>query len=217
MLCQLYRRLSAERHDYADRLFHGDYVVDVLRRQRLEIQSVRNVEICRYRFGVIVDDTDLVTLALYRPGAMHAGIIEFYALTYSDGSGTQYQNRLFVAVYVPVSLVLVGIGRIEIRRFGVELRSAGIDHFVYRIAVFGNLMPGNAFQSFVGISQSLARQILFVIQCFSGNRGFKVGKIFQLVYKEPVYFRDLENTVYGDSLFQSFEHGKDTPVVARRH
>jgi hypothetical protein len=58
------RRLPAQLHDHALRLFVLDDVVDVLPEHRLEVELVGNVEVGRHRFGVAVDHDGFVAALL---------------------------------------------------------------------------------------------------------------------------------------------------------
>ena len=140
MLGQLYGRLSAERHDRAVRFFGRYDVVDVLGRERLEIQPVCGVEVGGHRFGVVVDYGDVAARLFERPHAVDGRVVEFDALAYSYGTGAEdYDAALARRPFLHEfrRLVLVVVRGIEVRRFGGELRAAGVDHLIYGAAVLG--------------------------------------------------------------------------------
>ena len=91
---QFDRRLAAELHHGAVRLFKIDNMAHVFFRQRLKIEFVRNVKIRTDRFGVIVDDDGLIAQILQRPDAVNGTKIKFNSLTDPDGAGTDHENFL---------------------------------------------------------------------------------------------------------------------------
>ena len=58
-----------------------DDVHHVLLAERLEIEAVGSVVVCRYGFGIVVDRYNLVSEAAQRADAADAGVVEFDALT----------------------------------------------------------------------------------------------------------------------------------------
>ncbi len=86
-LGELYRGLPAELHHRAVGLFEPHYGLDVLGGERLEVELVGDVEVGRYRLGVVVYDDGLPPLPRERPGAVHGAVVELYALPDSDGAG----------------------------------------------------------------------------------------------------------------------------------
>ena len=71
---------------------------------------------------------------------MHRRIIEFDALPDADGSRTDDDNALFLALFDEGQRLVVldfVVGGIEIRRLRRKFGSAGIDHFEHGAAVRG--------------------------------------------------------------------------------
>ena len=139
---------------------------------------------------------------------MHARIVELYALSYPYRSRTQNEYRLFITVDVLQSLVLLVVGSVEIRRLRVEFRGASIDHFVYRIAVNGNLMSAYPFYCFVGVTVALTLEIAFFVNFFALYFLLVIDKVFELVEEESVYTRYLEYPVQGDTFLDCAEYGE---------
>ncbi|MNV63994.1 hypothetical protein D3C71_1566180 [compost metagenome] len=90
------RRLPAELNDNADRLLLLDDVHDVLEEERLEIQAVRSIEVCRYGLRVIVDDNRFIARFLDRPDRMYGGVVELDALADTDRAGAEHNYLLLV-------------------------------------------------------------------------------------------------------------------------
>ena len=121
--------LSAERHDDRLRFFEVDDVHHVLDHQRLEVEFVAGGIVGRDGFGVVVDDDGFIARLADRPDGVYGRIVELDALTDADRTGTEHHDLLLVAHQ---RLVLVFVGRVEIRHVGAELAGAGVDHLVDR-------------------------------------------------------------------------------------
>ena len=59
---------------------------------------------------------------------MYGGVIELYALTYSDGTGAEHDNLLLVA---DNALLLFLVGGVEIRNVTLEFARTGVNHLVH--------------------------------------------------------------------------------------
>ena len=81
---KLYSGLSAESYYYAVWLLYPDYIHYVFVSQRLEIKSVRSIEVGGYSFGVVVYYNYVKAFFFQRPYAVYRSVVELYALTYSD-------------------------------------------------------------------------------------------------------------------------------------
>ena len=162
---QLYSRLSAESHDHAVRLFRVDYGKHVLVGKRLEIKPVGGVEVGGHGFGVVVDDNHFVPLVFQRPHAVHGSVVEFYALAYSYGTGTEDYHLLLVAPQVVdkfARLVLVVVRGVEVRRLGGKLRRARVDHFIGSVSGIFHLLSAYVFYRGVEVTHFLGAQIQLV-------------------------------------------------------
>jgi len=106
-----------------------DDVHHVLDHQRLEVEFVAGGIVGRDGFGVVVDDDGFIARFADRPDGVYGRIVELDALTDADRTGTEHHDLLLVA---HLRLVLVLVGRVEIRHVGTELAGAGVDHLVDR-------------------------------------------------------------------------------------
>ena len=77
---QIERRLPAELHDHAFRLFLVVNVEHVLERERLEVEFVARVVIGRNRFRIRVHHDGFEAELAQREGGVHAAVIEFDSL-----------------------------------------------------------------------------------------------------------------------------------------
>ena len=218
MLGELDRRLPAESDYHALGLLHGEYAVDVLRSQRLEIKPVRHVEIGGNGFGVVVDYRNVVSEFLYRPHAMHARVIEFYSLSDPDRTRSENENGLFLLVHMLQSFVLFVVGGIEIRRFRVKLRGTRIHHFVDRIAVNGYLMSAYSLDSFVGIAVLFTSEISVFVYNSALYLLLVIREILEFIEEEAVYTGYLEYSVQGYPFLDRAEDCENPQIVhVREH
>ena len=125
----LERRLAAELHDDALGPLVGDDVGDVLEGERLEVEAVGDVVVGAHRLRVAVDHDRLEALLAGRERRVHAAVVELDALADAVGPGAEDHDALLVA---GLGLVLLLVGRVEVRRLGLELRGAGVDGLVDR-------------------------------------------------------------------------------------
>ena len=128
---QLERRLPAELHDARDRaagrLLAGDDCVDILARQRLEVQPVDRVVVGGDRLGVAVDHDRLIPLLPQRERRVAAAVVELDPLPDTVGPAPQDDHLAPVRGF---RLALLLIGAVEVRRERGELGCARIDPFV---------------------------------------------------------------------------------------
>src|SRR5690606_11205833 len=126
---QFQRRLAAELHDHADRLFLGDDFEHVFERYRLEVQAIGSVVVSRNRFRVAVDHDGFIAIFAHRQRRMHAAIIELDTLADTVRATTQHQNLVARA---DIGFALFLVGRVHVGRAGRKFRRAGIDALVDR-------------------------------------------------------------------------------------
>ena len=124
-LGELDGRLAAELADHADRLLDLQHVHHVFRRERLEIQAIRGIEVGGNRLRVVVDDDGIEARALERPDAVHRAVVKLDALTDADRAGAENDDGFAPAV---LRLGRGAVGAVEIRADGLELAAAGINH-----------------------------------------------------------------------------------------
>ena len=122
-LGELERRLAAELHDDALWIFAVNDFEHVLEREGFEIEPVARIVVRAHRLGVAVHHDGLETRFRQRHHGVHAAIVELDAL--ADAVGAAAQDDDFLA-RSRRRLVFLLVGRVEIRRMGLEFRSAGI-------------------------------------------------------------------------------------------
>jgi len=127
---QLQRRLAAELDDDAVGLLLLDDGHHVFESERLEVQPVRRVVVRADRLGVAVDHDRLDADLLERKGGMAAAVVELDALPDPVGSAAKDHD---LAPRGRFCLALALIRRVQVRRGGLELGAAGVDHLVDRV------------------------------------------------------------------------------------
>ena len=88
-LRQVDGRLSAQGNDDALRLFQQDDVHHVFRIERLEIELVGTGVVSGDRLRVVVDDDGLEPCLADGLHRVNGGVVEFYTLTDTDGTGAE--------------------------------------------------------------------------------------------------------------------------------
>jgi hypothetical protein len=128
--CQFYGGLTAECNNNADGFFNADYVHHVFFAERLKIKPVRRVIVGRNRFGVVVYDNNVISHLFQRPNAVNGRVVKLDALTYAYRSRAEnYDNGLSASAEFDSFARAVRNG-IEIRRFRIKFRGAGVHHFI---------------------------------------------------------------------------------------
>src|SRR3989442_823030 len=120
---QLQRRLAAELHDDAERPLLLDDVQHVLERERLEVETVGGVVVGGDRLLIAVDHDRFHAELFQREGRVNAAVVELDAL--ADPVGTRAQDDDLL----PAGrrrLVLLLVGRVEVRRVGGKLGGARV-------------------------------------------------------------------------------------------
>ena len=123
-LGDLKRRLAAELDDHAQGLFHARDIEHVLRRQRLEVKLVRDVEVRAHGLGIGVDHDRLDAGRAKSHRGMHAAVVELDALADAVGPAAQDHD---LGAGGDAGLVLAAVAAVEIGRFRFELGRAGVD------------------------------------------------------------------------------------------
>ncbi len=126
---QLQRRLAAELHDDAFRLFLRHDFEHVFERQRLEVQAVGRVVVRRNRLRVAVDHDGLEPVLAQRERGVHAAVVELDAL--ADAVRTAAEDHDLPLVR-RIGLALFFVRRVHVGRGRGELRRAGVDALVHR-------------------------------------------------------------------------------------
>ena len=125
--CKFNGGLPAELDNRAVGLFHFDNVGDIFGGQRLEIQLVRNVEVGRNRFGVVVDDNRLTARLLERPNRVHRAVVKFDTLADADRSGTEHHD-FFMFLFGGVDFVFHTVIGIVVWRLRRKFSRAGVNY-----------------------------------------------------------------------------------------
>ena len=123
-------RLAAELDDDALWILFIDDVEHIFRRQRLEIESVGDVEVRRDGLRVVVDDDGLDAHLAQSPDGVYRAVVELDALADADWAGAEHDDLAGVGHADFVLLCLEG--RVVVRRGGLELGCTRIDHLVLR-------------------------------------------------------------------------------------
>ncbi len=124
---EIERRLSAELHDHALRLFLFVDVEHVFERQRLEVEFVARVVVGRDRLRVRVDHDGFDPEFAQGEGGVDAAVVELDALADAVRPAAEDHDLAF---RVGATLVLVAVGGVVVRRVGFEFRRAGVDEAI---------------------------------------------------------------------------------------
>ena len=122
----------------ADWLFKIDDWFYIFPGNWFEVEAVCGVKVCGNCFWVVVNDNDFVAKFFESPDRVNAGIVELDPLTDANWARTKYDDTLFRGFFdgfkgFVFSAFFRGVEYgVEIRGFGGELSSAGINHFVNR-------------------------------------------------------------------------------------
>ena len=126
---EVQRRLPAELHDDAEEilaLLLAD-VQHVLERERLEVELVARVVVGRDGLGVRVHHDGLEAHLAQRERRVDAAVVKLDALPDAVRPAAEDDDFLLPAL---APLVFVAVGRVVIRRVGLELRRAGVHEAV---------------------------------------------------------------------------------------
>src|SRR5690606_37267078 len=158
-----------------------------------------------------------------RPDAVHAAVVEFYALAYADGSRTYDEDLLPVG---DDDIVVLLVGEVIIRRAGLEFAGAGVDEFVYRLdRVFLPELEDRIQRHVeqvgdvrVAEAYLLGPHVEVIVEpCNSGvfHVLCDLHDVLQLADEELVYLRDLDDLIHRDAFLQRLEYG-EYALVPRR-
>ena len=106
-------------------------LMHVLVGERLEVEAVGGVVVGRHRLGVAVDHDRLEAGVAQGEAGVDAAVVELDAL--ADAVGARAEDDHLAAV-AGRDLVLVLVGRVVVRRLGLELGAAGVDGLERRLA-----------------------------------------------------------------------------------
>ena len=143
MPCQLDGRLAAKLHHHAPRFFHRQNGFHILGGQRVEIEAVGGIKVGGNGFGVVVCNDRFASAFLERAHTVHGAIVELDPLPDADGAGAEHEDLLFIVLpFADIDLRFVFFVpcRVEIWRFCIVFRRAGIHHLIYRRTVDRRLL-----------------------------------------------------------------------------
>ena len=226
---QLDGGLAAELHHRPVGMLDVHHILHILRRQRLKIQLVRDIEVRAHGLRIIIDDDRLITRSGKSPGGMDGAVVEFDSLSDSDGAASQHQNFLRADGSIGTNLAASGflrlvfsaVYRVIIRRARLELCGAGIHHFVScRDAVFQaqifDLLLRHSGQAADHVVREL--QTLRLAQKLRRERSFlqllfHLHQNSELVNEPLVHHRDFMDCLIIQTFAQSLSDDPDSLVI----
>ena len=196
------RGLATELDDHAVRLFLVADVEDVLEGQRLEEQLVGGVVVGRDGLGVRVHHDGLVAEFLQCEGGVDAAVVELDALADPVRTAAEDDDLLSVGL---AGLVLVAVGRVEVRRVGLELRGAGVDQAVGRDQPGGLALGADVVLVDAAGEGDLAvgeTEALGVLEVERGEVHALVGDLLEVVEEPRVDVRRFKDLVDGPAVHE---------------
>ena len=121
--------LAAELDERAARLLSPGHMQGAVEVERLEVETIRRVEVGRDRFGVGVDHDRAHARVSQRPGRVHGAVVELYALADPDRPRADDLDR---AAVDRTRLVLLLPARVVVGSRRFELARARVDDLVRR-------------------------------------------------------------------------------------
>ncbi len=128
---EIQRRLTAELHDDPVGLNAVEDIEHVLGGQRLEEQEVAGVVVGAHGLGIRIDHDRLDPEFPQRETRMAAAVVELDPLPDTVRPAAENHDAAFLRL-LGRCFVFVLVGRVEVRRVGLELGRAGIDRFERR-------------------------------------------------------------------------------------
>ncbi len=132
------RCLAAELDDDSDGLLALDHLEHVLDGERLEVEPVGRVGVGRDRLRVAVDHDRVVAERAERLDGADAAVVELDALSDPVRPGAEDDDG---RPRRRLELVLLLVGRVEVRRLGLDLGGAAVDGFEHRPDACGQPQP----------------------------------------------------------------------------
>ena len=148
---------------------------------------------------------------------MDGSVVELDALTDTDRTGTEYDDRLFVALSLGdelLRLVFLIKGGIEVRRFGGKLSRAGVDHLVDRGTRIIDLAAGQLGDGLVEEAGLFGGEIELVGQIAFFELFGDVDDVLHLVEEPLVDHGDIVDLLNGNAALEGFVDAEDPSVVA---
>ena len=101
----------------------------IFKRERLEVQLIRNIEVGGDSFGVRVDHDRLISPLAQRQHGAHAAVVKLDTLSDPIGTGAEDDD---LRTSFGSSFAFLVVAAIQVRRTGGKLTGAGVDHLVRR-------------------------------------------------------------------------------------
>ena len=209
--------LTAELYDSVIRLLGLDNAGNVLRCQRLEVQTVCGVKVSGNGLRVVVDN-GLAAQLLQRPDSVNRAVVELDALTDTDRTGAKYQNLLLAGRRCNLGLLIVG--GVVIRGLCLELSGTGINHLIYRQTLnVRNVLAGQLLDGLVEEAHLLGADIQIGVDLISCSQLLlHVDDVLELMQEEHVHRGDVVNLLNGhDAAAQSLADVEQTLIVCACH
>ena len=127
---KLERGLPAVLHDHPLGPFDADDLEHVLKRQRLEVETIGRVVVGRHGLRIAVDHDALVPRLAHRERGLHAAVVELDALPDAVRPTAEHDDLPLVG---RLRFALLLVGRVHVRGGGAKLRRARIDSLVDRV------------------------------------------------------------------------------------
>ena len=150
---------------------------------------------------------------------MHRGIVKLNTLPDADGTGTKHDHHwLLAALFLNERgcLVLAVISRVEIRRFRIKFRTAGIHHLVNRRQSGQLCLSSHAANRRVRKAVPLELMVKRIGQRFGRHALFQLRDVRQLIQEPFVDLGQLVNIVNGQSAANPFVYREEALVILRR-
>ena len=124
--CQLDWRLAAKGNNDAFWLLNLNNVHDIFKGQRLEIESIRGVIVCRDRLRVAVNHDRLIALLAKSVGSMDAAVVKLNALTNTVRTSGKNHDAWLFCLHVLCGIALL-VRDVVVLRGCTKLTCAGIN------------------------------------------------------------------------------------------
>ena len=189
-------------------------VVDMLPKNRFEIEFICRIKIRGYRFWITIDHNGFIATFRSCQNTMYATVVKLYPLT--DSIGTWSQNNNFFSAWIDtfvgnklfttLDLNLIFESRIIVRSLCLKLSSTSVDEFINALhAHFISQRVDLTFQTFQHMCDlSICKAFLFGFQkkwfrnipdIVFRNLEFKIVKLFILAQKPHIDFGDFVDAI----------------------
>ena len=147
---------------------------------------------------------------------MYGSVIEFYTLTDTDRTRTEYDDFLLAFALLLDKLfcfVFVVEGRIEVGSQRFEFRSAGIYHLIRSVSYVFDFLLAELFYSTVEEAHLLGFEIKLVGKSFARKSVLHFDEVVELMQKPSVNLGNVVYGIYAHSSLQGFVYNENSFVV----